>query len=103
MVTTTRNNFQAHRTNKSRFAVQAHLSERNVVELVSKLKALGLLGNDLLYTTNGREYVTRQALETEVEDLVHKEHRVSVVRGLWDCQLRVIMFIVPADLLSGIQ
>lgn len=33
--------------------VQVRLSERNVVELVAKLRQLGLLGDELLYTTNG--------------------------------------------------
>lgn len=36
---------------------QVRLSERNVVELVNKLKQLGLLGDELLHTTNGRECV----------------------------------------------
>ena len=47
-------------------APQARLSERNIVELVNKLKQLGLLGDDLLYTTNGKEYVTRERAEAEV-------------------------------------
>lgn len=42
------------------------LSERNVVELVIKLKALGILGSDLLHTTNGREFITFSKLKTEV-------------------------------------
>lgn len=33
--------------------LQVRLSERNVVELVAKLRQLGLLGDELLYTTNG--------------------------------------------------
>ena len=38
------------------------------MELVNKLKQLGLLGapEDLLYTTNGKEYVTRQRVAAEV-------------------------------------
>lgn len=44
------------------------LSERNVVELVIKLKALGILGGDLLHTTNGREFITPSRLKTEVSE-----------------------------------
>ncbi|GAX74437.1 hypothetical protein CEUSTIGMA_g1886.t1 [Chlamydomonas eustigma] len=43
------------------------LSERNIVELVIKLKQLGILGDDLLHTMNGREYVTTARLRKEVE------------------------------------
>ena len=32
------------------------LSERNIVELVNKLKSLDLLESTLLYTLNGKEY-----------------------------------------------
>ncbi|KAI3438673.1 hypothetical protein D9Q98_001094 [Chlorella vulgaris] len=46
------------------------LSERNVVELVNKLKNLGLLGDDLLYTTNGKEYVTTERVQAEVRAAV---------------------------------
>ena len=45
---------------------QVRLSERNVVELVNKLKQRGLLGDDLLYTTDGRQYITRARLQEEV-------------------------------------
>lgn len=31
------------------------LSERNVVELISKLKQLGLFGEELMHTINGKE------------------------------------------------
>jgi hypothetical protein len=43
------------------------LSERNVVELVIKLKQLGLLGDDLLHTINGKEYITTKRLRADVE------------------------------------
>jgi hypothetical protein len=46
---------------------QVRLSERNVVELVAKLRQLGLLGDELLYTTNGKEYVTRDRAAMEVK------------------------------------
>eukprot|EP00208_Stichococcus_sp_RCC1054_P002944 CAMPEP_0206143160 /NCGR_PEP_ID=MMETSP1473-20131121/19532_1 /ASSEMBLY_ACC=CAM_ASM_001109 /TAXON_ID=1461547 /ORGANISM="Stichococcus sp, Strain RCC1054" /LENGTH=146 /DNA_ID=CAMNT_0053538447 /DNA_START=291 /DNA_END=727 /DNA_ORIENTATION=- len=45
---------------------KVRLSERNVVELITKLKAAGLLGDDLLHTINGREYLTPEHLKTEV-------------------------------------
>jgi hypothetical protein len=49
-----------------RRAARARLSERNVVELVSKLKALGVLGDDLLHTINGKEYITPDRLKADV-------------------------------------
>jgi E3 UFM1-protein ligase 1 len=45
----------------------ARLSERNVVELVLKLKQLGLLGDELLHTINGKEYITTHRLRADVE------------------------------------
>lgn len=50
--------------------LQVRLSERNVVELVNKLKAAGLLGDGLLHTVNGREYVTRKHLKKEIASAV---------------------------------
>ena len=50
--------------------MQVRLSERNVVELVNKLKQLGLLGDELLYTTSGREYITRERLQEEARAAV---------------------------------
>ena len=44
------------------------LSERNVVELVNKLKQLGYLGDDLLYTINGKEYITTDRLRADIQD-----------------------------------
>ncbi|CAI5457980.1 unnamed protein product, partial [Closterium sp. Yama58-4] len=55
------------------------LSERNVVELVSKLTAMGLLGEDLLYSLNGKEYITQERLQQEVEEEVRRRGRVSLV------------------------
>ena len=49
---------------------QVRLSERNVVELVVKLKQLGFFGDDLLHTSNGREYITREKLKQEVIDAI---------------------------------
>ncbi|KAI8468856.1 MAG: hypothetical protein J3K34DRAFT_294179 [Monoraphidium minutum] len=43
------------------------LSDRNVVELVTKLKSLGLVGDDLLHTINGKEYITAARLRRDVE------------------------------------
>ena len=42
------------------------LSEPNVIEVVQKLSALGLV--EVLYTTNGKEYLTPKQLRNEVED-----------------------------------
>jgi hypothetical protein len=45
---------------------KARLSERNVVELVAKLRGLGLLGDELLHTIDGREYVTPERLRADI-------------------------------------
>lgn len=50
-------------------ANQVKLSDRNVVELVNKLKELNLL-TDLLYTVNGKEYLTRDRVKAEVSAAV---------------------------------
>ena len=42
------------------------LSERNCVELVQKLINLGLI--DVIYTTDGREYLTPSELEKEIRE-----------------------------------
>lgn len=42
------------------------LSERNCVELVQKLINLGLI--DVMFTTDGREYVTPSELEKEIKE-----------------------------------
>lgn len=44
----------------------ARLSERNVVELVSKLKQLGIFGDELLHTINGKEYITTDRLKADI-------------------------------------
>ena len=50
---------------------QARLSERNVVELVSKLNELGFLPKEeLLHSSNGREFLTRARLRQEVREAV---------------------------------
>ena len=46
---------------------KVRLSERNVIELVNKLKQLGILGEDLLHTINGKEYITTQRLKQEIQ------------------------------------
>lgn len=43
------------------------LSERNVVELVLKLKQLGLFGDELLHTINGKEYITTERLKADIQ------------------------------------
>ena len=53
----------------------ARLSERNCVDLIGKLKELGLIGgegNALLHTVTGREYITERKLQTEVEETVDR-------------------------------
>lgn len=76
------------------------LSERNVVELVLKLKQLGLFGDELLHTINGKEYITTERLKADIQtalrqaggrleltelpalvgvDLVHCERQVSAI------------------------
>lgn len=57
------NALQATQQKKS----SVRLSDRNVVELVNKLKQLGFLGDDLLYTMNGKEYITTDRLRTDIE------------------------------------
>ena len=44
------------------------LSERNCVEIINKLTSLGLL--EVIYTTDGREYLTPNQLEREIRDEV---------------------------------
>lgn len=46
--------------------MQVKLSERNVIELITKLKQLGFFEDDLLHTSNGREFITRAKLQDEV-------------------------------------
>lgn len=42
------------------------LSERNCIEIVQKLISLGLI--EVIYTTDGKEYLTPQELEKEIKD-----------------------------------
>eukprot|EP00793_Prasinoderma_coloniale_P004053 PRCOL_00006228-RA len=44
----------------------ARLSERNAVDLVQLLRARGLLGDAVVHTASGREYLTRARLRTDV-------------------------------------
>jgi hypothetical protein len=46
---------------------------------VNKLKQLGLLGDDLLHTVNGKEYITVKQLRMEMRSKVHKQGRISLV------------------------
>ena len=48
--------------------VSSRLSDRNCVELVLKLKALGLV--ELINTTNGKCYLTPERLERDILRLV---------------------------------
>eukprot|EP00795_Rhopilema_esculentum_P017681 gene17681-9336_t len=50
-------------------SVTSHkLSDRNCIEIINKLTSLGLL--EVIYTTDGREYLTPQQLEREIRDEV---------------------------------
>lgn len=55
------------------------LSERNVVELVTKLQELGLLDSDLLHTVSGREYLTQDHLKAEMETEIKRLGRISLI------------------------
>lgn len=61
--------------------IQTRLSERNIVELVTKLQELGLLPADLLHSIQGREYITPDQLRQEVKHAVaHAGGRLALVR-----------------------
>lgn len=80
---------------------QARLSERNVVELVLKLQQMGLLDTELLYTVNGREYLTIDQLRTEVQSLIKAAGgRIAVVRAqrMHEHQHTVPQVDIPAQL-----
>ena len=60
--------------------MQACLSERDVIELVSKLQALGLLSEDLLHSINDQEYITADHLRQEVAGAVDSAGgRIAIV------------------------
>lgn len=51
-----------------------------MVELINKLQQLGLLGDGLLHTVNGREYVTPEHLRQEVVQAVKQsDGRIALV------------------------
>ena len=70
-------------------ASAVRLSERNVVELVNKLKAAGLLDRELLHTVNGREYVTQQQLRADVRGALERAGGRVAVRSLSRAALAV--------------
>ena len=52
---------------RAQLSSTAHkLSERNCIEIVQKLISLGLV--EVIYTTDGKEYLTPQQLEREIKD-----------------------------------
>ncbi|KAJ0979416.1 hypothetical protein J5N97_014890 [Dioscorea zingiberensis] len=55
------------------------LSERNVVELVHKLRQRGFLDFDLLHTVSGKEYITPDQLRLEMEAEIKKSGRASLI------------------------
>ena len=54
------------------------LSERNCIELVTRLIQMGQI--DVVYTVDGKEYVTPQHLEKEIKNelLVHRGRQISL-------------------------
>ena len=61
---------------------QTRLSERNVVELVSKLQELGLLDSGLLHSIQGKEYITPHQLCEEIKHAVSEAGgRLAIVRS----------------------
>jgi hypothetical protein len=94
------------------------LSERNVVELVLKLKQLGLFGDELLHTINGKEYITTDRLKADIQtalrqaggrleltelpalvgvDLVHCERQVSLTAAAASTPSRACLSAVPVQ------
>jgi len=58
--------------------VNKSLSERNCIELVSKLVERGLV--NVIYTQDGREYVTFERLQSEIlEELERHGGRINLV------------------------
>ncbi|KAL9268571.1 E3 UFM1-protein ligase 1-like protein [Drosera capensis] len=55
------------------------LSERNVVELVQKLRELHIINYDLLHTVTGKEYITPEQLRLEIAAEIKKLGRVSLI------------------------
>ncbi|CAN6442460.1 unnamed protein product [Victoria cruziana] len=55
------------------------LSERNVVELVTKLQELSIIDFDLIHTSSGKEYITLDHLKIEMESEIKKLKRVSLI------------------------
>ncbi|EPS73082.1 hypothetical protein M569_01673, partial [Genlisea aurea] len=55
------------------------LSERNVVELVQKLRRLEIIDFDLLHTVSGKEYITPEQLKSEIVSEVNRRGRVSLI------------------------
>ncbi|XP_024981037.1 E3 UFM1-protein ligase 1 homolog isoform X2 [Cynara cardunculus var. scolymus] len=55
------------------------LSERNVVELVQKLRQLNIIDFDLLHTVSGKEYITPEHLRIEIVSEIKKLGRVSLI------------------------
>ena len=74
------------------------MNERNVVELINKLNELGFLGDGLLHTVNGREYVTPEHLRKEIVETVEQAGgRMSLVRNHTTCSTTVTCSIGNAN------
>lgn len=62
---------------------KVRLSERNLIELVSKLKQLGFVGDDLLHTINGKEFITTDRLKSDIWQAL--SHAGTVQRTVFQC------------------
>ena len=74
------------------------LSERNCVEVVSKLVEMGLL--EVIYTLDGKEYIVPQHLEREIRDelAAHrgKEKFVCVITNSNCCLFKISPLLDPS-------
>ena len=62
------------------------LSERNCIEVVSRLLDAGLI--QVVYTLDGKEYVTPQQLEREIKNelVAHRGKCIAVIISLCNCK-----------------
>ena len=66
---------------------QYKLSERNCVEIISKVVSMGLL--EVIYTLNAKEYLTPQQLKSEINDeVLSSGGRISLL----DIQVVIVHF-----------
>ena len=58
--------WQSHMPRASPRTPAVRCAQRNVVDLVQKLRARGLLGDSVIHTATGREYLTKEHLRQQV-------------------------------------